>query len=164
VAATQNAVKRPLIPLSSRPPETDRDRRPGRFLLTGSVNLLLLPRLGDSRAGRMEVVELPPLTAAEQARKPGRFLQALLEGRLKPSPITADGPGLAQLAARVTAGGFPEAVARPPARAREWHRQYLRIKRGLAGTALSGHGRIQRLAGGQRARPGIRLGHSTNCL
>ncbi|MHB8309982.1 ATP-binding protein [Metallibacterium sp.] len=104
----------------------DRDRRPGRFLLTGSANLLLLPRLGDSLAGRMEVVELPPLTAAEQARKPGGFLLALIEGRLKPSLTTVDGPGLAQLAARVTAGGFPETVARPPARAREWHRQYLR--------------------------------------
>jgi len=96
----------------------DRDRRPGRFLLTGSANLLLLPRLGDSLAGRMEVVDLPPLTAAEQARKPGRFLRALIEGRLKPSLTTANRPGLAQLAARVTAGGFPEAVARPPARAR----------------------------------------------
>ena len=44
----------------------DRDRRPGRFLLTGSANLLLLPRLGDSLAGRMAVVELQPLAAAEQ--------------------------------------------------------------------------------------------------
>jgi hypothetical protein len=74
----------------------------------------------------MEVVDLPPLTAAEQARKPGGFLHALIEGRLKPSLTPAAGAGLPQLAARVTAGGFPEAVARPPARAREWHRQYLR--------------------------------------
>lgn len=50
----------------------DNDRRPGRFLLTGSANLLLLPRLGDSLAGRMEVVELHPLTAAEQRAQPGQ--------------------------------------------------------------------------------------------
>src|SRR6476646_9856303 len=31
----------------------DRDRRPGRFLLTGSANVLTLPRVADSLAGRM---------------------------------------------------------------------------------------------------------------
>jgi hypothetical protein len=35
----------------------------------------------------MEVVQLHPLTAAEQARKPGRFLAALLEGELKPAVV-----------------------------------------------------------------------------
>jgi hypothetical protein len=105
----------------------DRDRRPGRFVLTGSANLLLLPGLGDSLAGRMEVVQLQPLTAAEQARAPGRFLAALLEGRLKPAvAATAPEPPLA-LAGRIVAGGFPEAVARSPARARVWHREYLRL-------------------------------------
>ena len=104
----------------------DRDRRPGRFVLTGSANLLLLPKLGDSLAGRMEVVELQPLTAAEQARKPGRFLADFLSGRLKPVIASASQDGMAALAARVVTGGFPEAVARVPARARAWHRQYLR--------------------------------------
>ena len=105
----------------------DRDRRPGRFVLTGSANLLLLPGLGDSLAGRMEVVQLQPLTAAEQARAPGRFLAALLGGRLKPAvAATAPEPPLA-LAGHVIAGGFPEAVARSPARARVWHREYLRL-------------------------------------
>lgn len=46
----------------------DRDRRPGRFLLTGSANLLLLPKLGDSLAGRMTVLKLHPLTAAALTR------------------------------------------------------------------------------------------------
>ncbi len=104
----------------------DRDRQPGRFLLTASANLLLLPRLGDSLAGRMEVVHLQPLTAAEQARVPGRFLAALLAGRLRPS-IAAPAPHAAQaLAGRIVAGGFPEAVARSATRARAWHREYLR--------------------------------------
>jgi hypothetical protein len=104
----------------------DRDRRPGRFVLTGSANLLLLPRLGDSLAGRMEVVALQPLTAAEQARAPGRFLAALLAGRLKPAIAGATLPEPRSLPARIVAGGFPEAVARPAARARAWHREYLR--------------------------------------
>jgi predicted AAA+ superfamily ATPase len=40
----------------------DRRRRPGRFLLTGSADLLLLPAVSESLAGRMEVVRLHPLT------------------------------------------------------------------------------------------------------
>ena len=39
----------------------DRDRRPGRFILTGSANVLLVPRLADSLAGRMEILRLHPL-------------------------------------------------------------------------------------------------------
>ena len=39
----------------------DRHRSPGRFLLTGSANLLLLPRVQESLAGRMEIVRLNPL-------------------------------------------------------------------------------------------------------
>lgn len=104
----------------------DRDRRPGRFVLTGSANLLLLPGLGDSLAGRMEVIQLHPLTAAERSRQPGRFLSRFLEGRLK-TTIVAEAPGRrSALAEFVVAGGFPEAVFRRPARARAWHREYLK--------------------------------------
>lgn len=43
----------------------DNDRRPGRFLLTGSANILALPTISDSLAGRMEVVTLLPLAQSE---------------------------------------------------------------------------------------------------
>jgi len=86
----------------------DRDRRPGRFVLTGSANLLLLPGLGDSLAGRMEVVQLQPLTAAEQARAPGRFLASLLAGRLKPSIVTTAPKAPLELALQVSQVDFPK--------------------------------------------------------
>jgi predicted AAA+ superfamily ATPase len=105
----------------------DRNRRPGRFLLTGSANLLLLPRLGESLAGRMTIVDLQPLTASEQERAPGRFLSTWLAGRLKPTLAASSEPTAAlSLAARVIAGGFPEPATRNPARARAWHRDYVR--------------------------------------
>ena len=43
----------------------DRNRAPGRFILTGSSNVLLLPTLADSLAGRMETVHLHPLAQDE---------------------------------------------------------------------------------------------------
>lgn len=53
----------------------DEDRRPGRFLLTGSANLLQLPHLPDSLAGRMECVYLHPLTESENSRADSSFLR-----------------------------------------------------------------------------------------
>ena len=43
----------------------DEDRRPGRFLLTGSANLMALPTVTDSLAGRMETLALLPLSQSE---------------------------------------------------------------------------------------------------
>jgi uncharacterized protein len=55
----------------------DEQRTPGRFLLTGSANLRLMPQVKESLAGRMEVVRLQPLSEAEKARRPGDFVQHL---------------------------------------------------------------------------------------
>lgn len=105
----------------------DRDRRPGRFVLTGSANLLLMPRLGDSLAGRMAVLELQPLTAAERASRPGDFLRAWIAGEIHPVLSLAEPlPDRMDLPRRLMAGGFPEPLRRTPERARAWHRDYLR--------------------------------------
>jgi predicted AAA+ superfamily ATPase len=47
----------------------NRDRKPGRFLLTGSANVLLAPKLYDSLAGRMEILCLHPRARCELAGK-----------------------------------------------------------------------------------------------
>src|SRR5207249_9877932 len=72
----------------------DQDRRPGRFLITGSANLLTLPTVSESLAGRMEVVTLLPLSRAEiRGRRPAPTPKALTGARVRPpeSPI-ADAP------------------------------------------------------------------------
>jgi predicted AAA+ superfamily ATPase len=46
--------------------EIDRDRHPGRFLLTGSANLLLMRRVSESLAGRASYLTLWPMTRREQ--------------------------------------------------------------------------------------------------
>lgn len=60
----------------------DKDRQPGRFLLTGSANVMTLPRLSESLAGRMEVIPLFPFSAGELAGKREGFLHRLFEGAL----------------------------------------------------------------------------------
>ena len=112
----------PAIKLS-----VDLDHRPGRFVLTGSANLLLLPEVTESLAGRMEVAHLMPLSEAEKERRSGRFLADLLAGAIKPA-VRARGhlPDPAGLPRRLVAGGYPEPLLRSPVRARQWHRQYVR--------------------------------------
>ena len=55
----------------------DRKREPGRFLLTGSANVLLLPKLSESLAGRMEVLTLWPFSQGEMNGVREGFLDAL---------------------------------------------------------------------------------------
>jgi len=62
----------------------DRDRKPGRFLLTGSANVLVLPRLGDSLAGRMEIIPLYPYCTAARAASSTRCSQQGPEWRIPP--------------------------------------------------------------------------------
>ena len=125
-AVTLDEVQRApaLLPAIKR--AVDQDRRPGRFVLTGSANLLLVPTVTESLAGRMEMAQLHPLTESEKARAPGRFLSDLLNGAIKPGirpEATPEGPSLPD---RLVAGGYPEPLTRTPVRSRQWHRQYLR--------------------------------------
>lgn len=106
----------------------DDKRTPGRFLLTGSADLFLLPRVSESLAGRVETIRLHPFAECEKERAPGRFLAQLLSGELAPR-VAGSSRGRAatrtDLAARVLQGGFPEAIVRSRPRARRWHLQYL---------------------------------------
>ena len=125
-AVTVDEVQRAPALLPAIKHAVDRDRRPGRFLLTGSANLLLVPAVTESLAGRLEIVQLHPLTESEKERRPGRFLNDLLTGALEPGLRPAAAPAGPSLAERLFAGGYPEPLTRTPRRARQWHRQYLR--------------------------------------
>lgn len=103
----------------------DLDRRPGRFLLTGSANLLLLPNVDESLAGRMEIKRLQPLSESEKNKQPGNFLKILITNGFKPA-IGNQTAQQHQLIARLLSGGYPEANKRTPTRARSWHREYIR--------------------------------------
>lgn len=100
--------------------EVDRSRRPGRFLLTGSANVLLLPRLAESLAGRMEILTLWPFSQGEIRGGREHFIDRLFAGE----PPPAAGPS--EAARIVLTGGYPPAVERTsPDRRRAWFGSYL---------------------------------------
>ena len=103
----------------------DRDRRPGRFLLTGSAQVLLLPRLSESLAGRMEILTLWPFAQRELARTSGSFVDALFTG----SRLATGSSGalaLADVCSRLATGGFPEVgTLRDAGRRSAWFGSYV---------------------------------------
>ena len=110
--------------------EVDRRRTPGRFVLAGSTNVLLVPKLSDSLAGRMQIVRLHPLAQCELAwthpslpGHPDGFIGALFGEGFKLRRTERLG---GQLAERIVAGGYPAALARPAGRRRaNWYRDYV---------------------------------------
>jgi predicted AAA+ superfamily ATPase len=102
----------------------DSDRRPGRFLLTGSANILTLPPVSESLAGRMETVNLMPISRAEILGKDPAFLKMAFNSKLvKPGPILERD----QLLHDVLVGGYPEMLRRGDSRRRQaWARDYVK--------------------------------------
>ncbi len=101
----------------------DRRRTRGRFILSGSANVLLVPHLADSLAGRMGILRLHPLSQCEIENTRPQFIDHLLRGRF--STALADPLG-SELARRIADGGFPAALTRhTPSRQRAWYRDYL---------------------------------------
>ena len=101
----------------------DRDPKPGRFVLTGSSNLALMPAINESLAGRMQTIRLHPLSRAELARQTGvSFLPALFGGGFGTSPVPRLEEDLAEI---VTSGGYPPALARSGRQRWLWHRDYV---------------------------------------
>ncbi len=101
----------------------DEDRRPGRFLLTGSANLMALPTVADSLAGRMETLLLLPLSQSEIEGQSTNWLDSVFSGQI-PKPYTKAVES--DLVDRVLRGGYPEAISRTTERRRaSWVRQYI---------------------------------------
>jgi hypothetical protein len=100
----------------------DEDRRPGRFLLTGSANLMVMPTVADSLAGRMETLTLLPLSQSELHCSTVNWLDRAFAGQLPEIATPLLGTDMVEAVLR---GGYPEAVSRAtPRRRAAWARQY----------------------------------------
>lgn len=130
-AGFMRGVDRAIIDEIQRAPEllraikrsVDEDRRPGRFLLTGSANVLTLPQVAESLAGRMEVVNLLPLSRAEIRGVKPTFLEKAFSGKVAKPPEILVGTGLV---GAVLIGGYPEMLKREDhGRRQAWAREYI---------------------------------------
>lgn len=126
----------------------DRERIPGRFLLTGSSQVLLVPKVSDSLAGRVEIIRLHPLAQCELSSQPPVFLDRLFSGEFRGSQL----PGSSdRLVDRIVAGGFPAALARSTeGRRRSWYTNYVetQLQRDVRDIAhISDHEAMTRLLG-----------------
>jgi uncharacterized protein len=102
----------------------DEKRLPGQFVLTGSANVLTLPRLGDSLAGRMEILPLLPLSQGEIEGKQEQFIDWVCGDEFQVAQV----PLLprAELWQRLIRGGYPEVQGRNSQRSREsWFASYV---------------------------------------
>lgn len=101
----------------------DENRQPGRFLLTGSANLLSLPQIGDSLAGRMEILTLLPLSLSEINQSKSNFLHYAIN---QSWPVQTPSQEI-DIIAQVLAGGYPEMLLRSePLRRHAWAKDYIK--------------------------------------
>jgi hypothetical protein len=101
----------------------DRDQTPGQFLLTGSADLVTARIVADALPGRVEYVNLWPLSQAEIAGRGASVIDALLDG--SPPQINGAPKGRAASAEIVLAGGFPDARTRTPRQRARYFRSYV---------------------------------------
>lgn len=101
----------------------DADRSPGQFLLTGSANVLRTRKVWEALTGRVELINLGPLTQAEIEGSSLNFVDAVFAGR--PPQVEGAPKGRDALLGRLIAGGYPEARLRSPKRRARWFDSYI---------------------------------------
>lgn len=103
----------------------DKNRKPGKFILTGSANVLLVPRVAESLAGRMEILNLFPFSQNEMNQSNFNLNlvniffdeKIKLPGKSKKSKVLID---------RIILGGYPEVQTRKTTERRNaWFNSYI---------------------------------------
>lgn len=108
--------------------QLNRDLRPGRYVLAGSTRYGTLPQAGQALTGRVDVIQVLPLSQGEIDGKRETLVSRLLDragtgDAVPPAPTTRD-----EYASRATSGGMPVALRRPPGRSRSrWYSNYINL-------------------------------------
>jgi predicted AAA+ superfamily ATPase len=113
-----------LLPIKVK---VDTHRQSGQFILTGSANLLMLPKVSESLAGRMEILTLYPFSQSELTGVQKSFPDHLYENNYKafmPAAIPVESENLMDIMIR---GSYPEMQTRQHAtRQRAWFSSYIK--------------------------------------
>jgi uncharacterized protein len=107
--------------------ELNRDLRPGRYVLAGSTRYSTLPQASQSLTGRVDILDVLPLAQMEIDGSPDvPLVHRLLQGLVPPGTAEQSTTSRDEYARRVTSGGMPVALRRPPGRSRSrWFGNYL---------------------------------------
>lgn len=109
-----------LIPIKK---SVDENRKPGRFLLTGSANVLTLPKVSESMAGRVEIHAMWPLSQGEIQGVKEKFIDTIFAQQL---PKTIKSAAQDALLGKIVTGGYPEVVQQgSPKKRHRWYRSYI---------------------------------------
>jgi predicted AAA+ superfamily ATPase len=101
----------------------DEDPAPGRFLLTGSANVLTAPRISESLAGRVRRIQLWPLAQAEIRGSANNFVERLFAG--DPPQVTDAPVGREAFVDVVARGGYPAVHKLSERQRQHWNHDYL---------------------------------------
>ncbi|NDD62598.1 MAG: ATP-binding protein [Acidobacteria bacterium] len=102
----------------------DRNKRAGAFVLTGSANVLALPKLADSLAGRLQIVTLWPLSQGEIEGEKENFIDWVFGEEIRlPGSFKGE---RAEALRRALRGGYPNVIERKTERLRQlWLESYV---------------------------------------
>ncbi len=101
----------------------DEDRDDRRVILTGSADVMTLPKIADSLAGRIEIHNLRPLSQSEISGNPPNFLKTLVSTETQFVFNRIDWQSIIQA---IQTGGYPEAVKRKTeSRRSKWFESYM---------------------------------------
>ncbi|MBI3189778.1 MAG: ATP-binding protein [Ignavibacteriales bacterium] len=104
--------------------DVDRVRTHGRYILTGSANVLLLPKIADSLAGRMEILTLWTLSQNELHESGETFVDKIFSGNPLPTRYTS--LHRSDIMEMLVKGGYPEVLSRKnEERRRTWFGSYI---------------------------------------
>jgi uncharacterized protein len=127
----ENLPDRVIIDEIQRAPElmlpvkysVDQNRRPGRFFLTGSANVLALPMVADTLVGRIEIHTLWPLSQGEIRGVHESFIDTIFGAeKLNPGKSLK----LDELVNILSVGGYPDVLTRKTAaRRKSWFSAYI---------------------------------------
>ncbi|MBO0803313.1 MAG: ATP-binding protein [Nocardiopsaceae bacterium] len=109
--------------------QLNKDLRPGQYLLAGSTRYATLPQASQALTGRVDIVGVPPLSQGEIDGRRETLVSRLLDGEgtgdLSPASSTTSRE---EYADRITSGGMPVALRRPPGRSRSrWYSNYVNL-------------------------------------
>lgn len=101
----------------------DNNRKPGKFILTGSANIFLLPKISESLVGRMEIIKLFPISLSEISESKDNFIEKVISDNFS---IKSSGGPKNDLIEKILSGGFPEVISRKDKdRQNAWFNSYI---------------------------------------